>query len=207
MVMASQVWPPLALQNTHQMPLGTSFILDSAVEVESTRLRSQLRGAEASTAESRFILFMPADAIRKRRLKTPWARMALGCSLLWSLSCHAEDTHPPLSPMRAEAIAGFSYDAKADSRPDRTVGLHAENTNGDPVDSTVVVMDPVVVRTDRGLSPQQFRTLDSTFQQQAKVASEPKLPFVKVHEFKLSRKLYFGYVSVLAVPVVAGFSW
>jgi len=36
-----------------------SMVLDSAVEAESTRSRSQLRGAEATTAESRIIRAHP----------------------------------------------------------------------------------------------------------------------------------------------------
>ena len=109
--------------------------------------------------------------------------------------------------MRAEAIADFSYDPKASSALAQSAAIRAPGASTDPVDPAVVVMDPVIVKADRGLSPKQFRALDSAFQQQAKVASEPKIPFMKVHEFKLSRKVNFGYVTILGVPVAGGFSW
>ena len=133
--------------------------------------------------------------------------MALGLGLLWSISCSAEDTPPPRTPMRTEAIAVFRYGAKPDSLSDRTAGNRSANIGGDPVDSNVVMMDPVIVRADRGLSAQQFRTMDSSLQQQARTAADQKFAIVKVHEVKLSRKLYFGYVTLFGVPVAAGFSW
>jgi hypothetical protein len=68
-------------------------------------------------------------------------------------------------------------------------------------------MDPVIVRADRGLSSQQFRAMDSSLQQQARTAADQKFAIVKVHEVKLSRKLYFGYVTLFGVPVAGGFSW
>jgi hypothetical protein len=79
--------------------------------------------------------------------------------------------------------------------------------NCNPVDSNVVMMDPVIVRADRGLSSQQFRMMDSSIQQQARTAADQKFAIVKVHEVKLSRKLYFGYVTLFGVPVAASFSW
>jgi hypothetical protein len=68
-------------------------------------------------------------------------------------------------------------------------------------------MDPVIVHAPRGLGPQQFRTIESSIQRQDKLAAEPKLPFVKVHEYKLSRKLHFAYVSIFGVPIAGNFSW
>jgi len=118
--------------------------------------------------------------------------MALGFSLLWSMPCRAEDTPPPRTPLRTEAIAVFRYGARPASLSDRAAGGRAANIGGDPVDSNVVMMDPVIVRADRGLSSQQFRMMDSSLQQQARTAADQKFALVKVHEFKLSRKLNFG---------------
>jgi hypothetical protein len=150
---------------------------------------------------------MPADAARQHRLNPPWTVAAFGCSLLWSLPCPAADPAPARSPMRAEAIASFSYTGKPDSGPARVDAVRSQNSHRDPLDPGLVVMDPLVVHADRGLAPRQFRAMDFSVQQQKKAAAEPKLPFVKVHDFRLSRKLHFGYVSIFGVPVVAGFSW
>jgi len=109
--------------------------------------------------------------------------------------------------MRAEAIAGFRYDFKPDSGLERTAGIPASNAKGDPIDPNVVVMAPLVVHGDRGLSLPQYRTVDSSLHDQAKAASEQKWSIVKVHDLKLSRKLHFGYVTIFGVPVVAGLSW
>jgi hypothetical protein len=150
---------------------------------------------------------MPTDGARTRRLNATWTSVAFGLSLLWSLPCHAEDAHPPLSPMRAEVIAGFRYDSKPVSNPDRGAGIRAPRNGAEPVDPNVVAMDPFVVRADRGLSPQEFRSLGQSFQEQHRLASEPKIPFVKMHDIKINRTFHFGYVTILGVPVVAGFSW
>ena len=150
---------------------------------------------------------MPAYAARQSRLTAPRTLVVCGCALLWGLSCHAEDPKPALSPMRSEVIAGFSYTAKPVSVPARTDAVRAPNNHGDPLDPDVVVMDPLVVRADRGLSPRQFRALDASVQEQDQRPSASKFSIVKVHDVKLSRKVYFGYVTLFGVPVVAGFSW
>ena len=134
-------------------------------------------------------------------------KIAFGLALLGSLSCQAGEAPPPLSPMRQEAIAGFRYDSKPAPGPVPAAGSPAASGAGDPVDANIVALDPVVVWTDRGLSPRQSRALNSALQQQEKAASDHKFSIVKVHEVKLSRKVYFGYVTILGVPVAAGFSW
>ncbi len=150
---------------------------------------------------------MPTDGARTRRLNATGTSVAFGLSLLWSLPCHAEDAHPPLSPMRAEVIAGFSYDSKPDSSRDRTAEIQAQHPGGEAAAPDVVVMEPVIVRADRGLNPKQFRALDSSLERQARAPSAPSLRIVKMHDIRLNRTFHFGYVTILGVPVVAGFSW
>lgn len=129
------------------------------------------------------------------------------CSLFWSLPGRADDTNSPRSTVRAEAITAFTY--TPNPAPDPGPIWKAQRPNSDPVpiDPTVVAMAPVIVHASRGLSRQQIRTIESSIQQQDRLAAEPKLPFVKMHEYKLSRKLYFAYVSIFGVPVAGGFSW
>jgi hypothetical protein len=109
--------------------------------------------------------------------------------------------------MRAEAIAAFSYAPKSPSDLDPIWKVGQPNAGPTAIDPTVVAMAPMVVHAPRGLAPQQFRTMDASIQQQERIAAEPKLPFIKVHEVRLSRKLYFGYVSIFGIPVAGGFSW
>jgi hypothetical protein len=109
--------------------------------------------------------------------------------------------------MRAQAIAGFGYNSTPDANRDRMDGIPLLVQNQNQTSSNVVVMEPMIVRADRGLGPQPFRALDSSIHQQEKSASEQKWSIVKVHDVKLSRKFHFGYVTLFGVPVVAGFSW
>jgi hypothetical protein len=146
------------------------------------------------------------DPIRRRGLNAAWITVAVGCGLAWALTCRAEGTKAPLSPMRAAAIADFSYTSIPDIRRKPPTGLSQPGANQNSVDPTVV-MEPFVVRGDRGLSSQQFRAMDYNIRQQEATASKPGLSIVKVHEFKLSRHLYFAYVTILGVPVVGAFSW
>lgn len=150
---------------------------------------------------------MPAGAARQHRLNPPWTLAALGYSLLWSLPCYAGDPPPALSPMRAEAIAGFNYTGKPGSSPARADAVRAQSSPRDPLDPGLVVMDPLVVHADRGLAPRQFRAMDFSIQQQDQRPPASKFSIVKVHDVKLSRKLHFGYLTLFGVPVVAGFSW
>jgi hypothetical protein len=152
-------------------------------------------------------MLMPTAATRLHRLNSPRTNLALGCALLWSLSCLAEDAPPPPSAMRAEAIAGFSYNSKPHAGPEPTAGIPAPNAPADPVESNVVAMAPMIVHGDRGLTLQQYRTVDSSLQDQRQAAAAQKWSIVKVHDVKISRKFHFGYVTILGVPVVAGFSW
>jgi hypothetical protein len=109
--------------------------------------------------------------------------------------------------MRAEAIAGFRYESKPNSGPERAAGIPAFHAPADPVDSNVVAMAPMVVHGDRGLTLQQYRTVDSSLQDQRQAAAAQKWSIVKVHDVKISRKFHFGYVTIFGVPVAGGFSW
>ena len=105
--------------------------------------------------------------------------------------------------MRAAAIARFGYHTAPDASRDPA----EPSPPGGAADPTVVAMDPLIVRADRGLPPRQYRALDSSLQQQEQAAAARKFSIVKVHDYKVSRKVHFGYVTLLGIPVLAGFSW